>query len=108
MLLGELKHLKDSGKINVDGILYVKDLFESYGNFVDHHFRKNFGMHETFSRVKIVDARRVRLEFLRENGNTHNITVNRLIEKLSLGAWNVERDEIVRKKTARVPITFTS
>lgn len=83
-------------------------MFESYGNFIDHHFRKNAGMHEIFNKVKIVDARKVRLEFLRENGNTHDITVNKLIQKLALGSWSVEKDGTVRKKIARVPITFTS
>ena len=89
-------------------MLHIKDLFDSYNNFVDHHFIKESGMHERFSKVKIVDKGKVRLEFLRENGNTHNMTVDKLLRKLALGLWSIERDEVQRKKVARVPITFIS
>ena len=107
-LLNDLRHFKDSNKDNgdIENLQTLRNLFASFHNFESIHIGKAMGSRVKFVSVIVEDERRLRIVLERENGNIHKITVSKMIQRLSLGSWRVEKDLAPRKKMNRIPLSF--
>ena len=86
----------------------VVNLFEKYNNFYGLQFTKTNGKPLEFRRVKL-NGNKIRLVFQRVSGTLTEMTINKMLSKLS-GYWVIEEipKNIHTKKSKRIKLSFTN